>query len=1242
MDVQAAASALSESASSHKIEIVNTSLRHVLEAVKLLDLSSPSPNIIEKIGSRLRKPLLPLYQHCTDPALRFCSATLNFISVKKVQPALLVQANSLVVAWQSTQSALLSGVLDFIERNPTNENKKHIATGLYPVLCDGYFLKTPSEHLTVGVDLVCSAYILLTESASLNSNRLVLQDSNLLGAKRIGATLAGCKDYLAIEALLELFASILPPTTKGANDKRRRFLQLVFDPMLFAGSAQLIKILSSPSTTDWETLSVEIIATLSKSDITFPQPFKIKSLQVADTFPNVDNTIYLDNKGFTSNIDENGSYETFHIPFTNVQKIKFNTTASSLYTIVTAHLTAFPIIDRSAETRGPTQNATIVFQIASTEKERFIKGLTARKLGPNITSSERKASKLNVDLPLNFTSNGQSFPEKAERVLGVEASSDYHLLQTPSALGFHGISLPTPTDMKSLDLGGDQDDIEPKPPRARRAQNHKAVESDDEVQEILPVSVGKTTRHSTKPQPSEQQPSVPAERIIRTFPQSPEHAPKKPLSKAQGHRVHFRRTEHTSPYKAVDGSEFNEEKSKPIKDAVSSHSVDARNSLSKKRRRTAEIEDDEDEDSRASKRPKLQSPLHTETTQQSKSPIFKKSVIAPRRYKRKGRTSSPTPSKAADTEYDEIPFVASVATPKQQVTSNGPEDQPISAPCSTRLSAMKGRGGKAPGKSIPVKTEPPPTRNAKDAKTWNTAKNDQKEAKPARRSERVKKVVNQPTKANTVIEYKSPTPVKLEPRDNKPSSETNADMNTVEATIQIALVPDPLDPSPTDYDWMETETYTDFIVPIEKPTSDISLTPAIVKKSATMIDLTLDDSPRPTTKRSRDKQRQNPMHTFTFDPEPTLSSKSDDSIAKKSDRSLDVSSKVLITTRRTAEKAEKESTTPSPTSPHSGPVDIHARSQLPAASQQASIRYQQPVRTTNAIVHLDRDPAMVHTTVSPIRQPTVTIEDGSPGFLPSALPSSAKAPAGISRPYSTGNVDPINRARRQENLISHSDRNQSPTSVELPVKESSSAKARTPHHKQKFDVPSMSIPSRGPPLFDKTNAPKFPFRTEQYSPPKVSSKYARPMSNIGEVEEYGEQRHRRYEEHDKRSGHMDHDIIQVLGDIQDVIVDKISRRFDHVKTDVRAGRNIILREAAAELKKMQAESMQHYSKLLDFESEYSSYTRNFSNGLEELHKVNLQITRRIEEVLQTHDRRSLSKVFPALSSPPSSVLRPSL
>lgn len=148
----------------------------------------------------------------------------------------------------------------------------------------------------------------------------------------------------------------------------------------------------------------------------------------------------------------------------------------------------------------------------------------------------------------------------------MEASSDYHFLQTHSALGLHGTSLPTSTDLKSLDVEGDQDDVAPKPLRTRRAQKQKAVESDDEVQEVPPVPIGKTTRHSTKPLPSEQQPAVLPEPVMHALPHSRERTPKKPLSKAQGHRVHFGRTEHASSYKAVDGYEPKEDKSKRATD----------------------------------------------------------------------------------------------------------------------------------------------------------------------------------------------------------------------------------------------------------------------------------------------------------------------------------------------------------------------------------------------------------------------------------------------------------------------------------------------------------------------------------------------------------------------------------------------------------------------------------------------------------------------------------------------------
>ncbi len=40
-------------------------------------------------------------------------------------------------------------------------------------------------------------------------------------------------------------------------------------------------------------------------------------------------------------------------------------------------------------------------------------------------------------------------------------------------------------------------------------------------------------------------------------------------------------------------------------------------------------------------------------------------------------------------------------------------------------------------------------------------------------------------------------------------------MNTVESIMQVALGPNLSDAFPTNHDWMETETYTDFIVPVK-------------------------------------------------------------------------------------------------------------------------------------------------------------------------------------------------------------------------------------------------------------------------------------------------------------------------------------------------------------------------------------------------------------------------------------------
>lgn len=75
-------------------------------------------------------------------------------------------------------------------------------------------------------------------------------------------------DFLAIEALLELFAKLLPSTkSKGGLEKRSAFIHEVFDPATIAGSEQVVHVLKTISVTDWETTFLKILDILAGADV---------------------------------------------------------------------------------------------------------------------------------------------------------------------------------------------------------------------------------------------------------------------------------------------------------------------------------------------------------------------------------------------------------------------------------------------------------------------------------------------------------------------------------------------------------------------------------------------------------------------------------------------------------------------------------------------------------------------------------------------------------------------------------------------------------------------------------------------------------------------------------------------------------------------------------------------------------------------------------------------------------------
>ena len=73
-------------------------------------------------------------------------------------------------------------------------------------------------------------------------------------------------DFLAIESLLDIICTLIPPVKNGV-EKRSQFIMEVFDPNLFLCSKSILQILESITDGDWSITAVKIIEALASSDI---------------------------------------------------------------------------------------------------------------------------------------------------------------------------------------------------------------------------------------------------------------------------------------------------------------------------------------------------------------------------------------------------------------------------------------------------------------------------------------------------------------------------------------------------------------------------------------------------------------------------------------------------------------------------------------------------------------------------------------------------------------------------------------------------------------------------------------------------------------------------------------------------------------------------------------------------------------------------------------------------------------
>ncbi|KAF7323918.1 hypothetical protein MKEN_00613200 [Mycena kentingensis (nom. inval.)] len=127
----------------------------------------------------------------------------------------------------------------------------------------------------------------------------------------------------------------------------------------------------------------------------------------------------------------------------------------------------------------------------------------------------------------------------------------------------------------------------------------------------------------------------------------------------------------------------------------------------------------------------------------------------------------------------------------------------------------------------------------------------------------------------------------------------------------------------------------------------------------------------------------------------------------------------------------------------------------------------------------------------------------------------------------------------------------------------------------------------------------------------------------------------------KRSKSPMSEMVHILNEINEIVLQRISQRFESVRHDVRVGRDNILRDTAANLERNCVQCEKHFNILVDIEDEYATYHRKIIAGFQDMQQTTAIMSKALGQVIQQHDRRTLAKkIPPTLFSLPSVVRNP--
>ncbi|KAG2031386.1 hypothetical protein BDR03DRAFT_986444 [Suillus americanus] len=371
------------------------------------------------------KMIVPLYVAIPGPAFQLSSAVFRKVIVRKLRNA---QNLQLSAWWNEVAVALLSGVLDFLDKHCDDMTKETIASAFYPTTCTLFFHQDASLTLSPRTQTTFDKQICHVIHDDFIDRHILCYTKRLADIRVING---GCEiipfleDYLVIEALLYVVGWLIPMSdnTEKGTAKRTEFINDLFgSEKYFSCSPELVNILQYISSSYWEDTVMKIMDALAKNDITFPQSFALDEVDICGKChpqPTAFDRLHLDREFFLANVvGQDDVCESLKISYGHVRSVIIDVSKAPPLSkiIVYADLTIPPSIgDESLaipEAGG--------FEQASFKPESTL-GKQANKVCRFFPAPEPVDRITKVE-PLHDAANGPPASFKPESALGKQAN----------------------------------------------------------------------------------------------------------------------------------------------------------------------------------------------------------------------------------------------------------------------------------------------------------------------------------------------------------------------------------------------------------------------------------------------------------------------------------------------------------------------------------------------------------------------------------------------------------------------------------------------------------------------------------------------------------------------------------------------------------------------------------------------------------------------------------------------------